>query len=169
MNPIERIRDEVQRLVSAELVPQFAGVPYVLLPMPLGKLAQGERSAPPRVAWVPSTGSSAAAEMTRSGPRSIGTLVQRVDLHCWGQNFDHAWQLQESVRRSLHRAASASVQFHSLRWLTQEDAAWLTLGEACLLTVDFKIPLPARPLEPSVTIETIEHTTGLEGSDDNPC
>jgi hypothetical protein len=155
---LTRIRDEVKALVDASYGAD--------IPMPFGRLERNAQSAPPRVAWEPGEGAEAPATKngTTPNPRSLGTVLQRMNLQVWAADFDAAWTLLMQVRRAIYLAAQGSFAFRGHSPLSEGDlAAYELEGHAWALRVDFAIPITDATV-PEATVTTVGHTSGVEGS-----
>lgn len=163
---LTRIRDEVKAIVDAAYVAQLPGG----IDMPFGRLARDESAAPWRVAWVPGDGNEApATKNAQANPRSLGTVLQRMTIQVWADNFDNAWNLLMQVRRAVYQAAHGSFAFRGHSPLTEGDLAAYNLeGHAWELRVDFAIPITDAPL-PETTVTSVGHSTVDDVTDETGC
>jgi len=163
---LTRIRDDVKAIVDASYAAQFPEG----IPMPFGRLERDSHSKPPRVAWEPGEGAEGPAVKNIGGnPRSLGTVVQRMNLQVWASDFDAAWELLMQVRRAVYLAAHGSFQFAGHVPLTEGDLAANQLeGHAWQLRVNLAIPI-TDATAPSTVVTTVGHTTTLEGSAETGC
>lgn len=163
---LTRIVDDVKAIVDASYAAQIPEG----IPMPFGRLARDGHSKPPRVAWEPGDGvDGPATKNPQVNPRSLGTVLQRMNVQVWASDFDGAWNLLMQVRRAIYLVAHGSFAFRGHKPLSEGDLAANNLeGHAWHLAVDFAIPI-VDATAPETVVTDVGHATHLEGSAEEAC
>lgn len=130
----------------------------------LGAEFLDEKSAPPRMVWVPVSDSFVAGDNGKRGTtdrllRSVGTRVARVRVRIYAKaSVDTATddiRAVETMLRSLITAISSEAHgdfaVEGGEWVSADGAELLEYGRAYDLTVSFNIPMYRNPVVDGIT------------------
>ena len=128
------------------------------IPFDVGARARWEHAAPPRVVWVLASDAFAGPHQAGGQNPSRMTLRRSVDLYIWHRSLEEADALESALVEALWRTCAGSLEVTGAVWLTQEEASWLTMGEAVRLTIVLMMPVISAPA-PTAPIRTVSATT----------
>lgn len=114
--------------------------------------------APPRCVWVSTVDKPSDVYKGGVNPPAIFAFDEQVEVHCWGQTRDAAYELRNEVLRAVRAAAAASVSVLPSGWLRPNRDTWAEEGHVYVLQLRLdQVPVPGKSAA-EVTIESVEHT-----------
>jgi len=136
-------------LITAIMAEVAVDVPAVTAAV--GAREAAAHGAPPRVEWVPSTGSLRMPQGQGRGPRALRNRWTRWAVKCWGTDFDAAEALSAAVVRALH--LTCTVGGYELDGEEWAEPGMVTAGDAVTITVLLGTPILDRP-QPTLPANT---------------
>lgn len=153
VRPVAAVRAEVQAaLVAAgDVTPHFEGAEAI-----------SANNAPPRYVWVETTQSGEQKAALRGyNPPSVAATKEHVEIHCWGETRDQAYELRNNVLVALKRACGADVQLERGEWMHFDrsgNSAWR--GLVLVQEVSIAIPV-ADEILPIAVITDVGHEVDI--------
>lgn len=87
-----------------------------------------DNDTPPRIVIVPANDDLSSPTAVGGNPVSLHDANVTIVAHCWGTDFDQAWQLRQVLLTALRRAVTANYKPGSATW-SQSTAT--SLGYVC--------------------------------------
>jgi hypothetical protein len=137
--------------IQAKVDTRVTGVRYRL-----GAKYVEERTALPRVVWVPGVDPFGPAQGKSLSVRSVCTRRAQVLAHVLADDLEQAELLVNAVVWAAHSVAHGSLTLDTAAWFSP---GWLERGEGCVLTMAFALPVVA----PELTTATIG-TVGFDNT-----
>lgn len=108
--------------------------------------------APPRVVWYPtSIDPEGALQGYSSGRgRSFASGIERIRIHCWGEDHEAAWVLHRAVLRGLWLEVGGGAEHLGSEWVRPDDGQTLRHGQ--VLVAEVAVSIAYRLADPT-TVE----------------
>jgi hypothetical protein len=122
---------------------------------------------PPRVVWVRRASTFGPAQRGSANPRNLRTHLAVVEAHCWADagadGSDTPTEvLMHNVVAAAYRAAHGCFEVLQAEW---DPPEWCTRGAACVVTVQFHIPIQDQILPTAVITALVPDPTGAQSGD----
>lgn len=159
--------DGIAAAVMPDVIAEIGGTTYEVTTR-----YQGVHATPPRVIFTPAQRGDrweAPQKTPRGGGatgKSLATCFAGVDLHCWGDSREAAWQLVKALARALKKRLGPEpfLFIDGGGWLTPQGAT--VKGEAYVLQIRAALDVPATPAAPRTatpTQATFDHAHSTTG------
>jgi hypothetical protein len=132
--------------------------------------------APPRFVWYPTVTEAEAA--FRGGetidPASLATGQERIEVRCWDNSHDAAWNLRTAFLRAIMNTALADVRWRGDVWLHADASSGVMFrGRVVVVQLQLAVPVPeTTPTAPTITginqKSTLVHSSGDQTGCQNP-
>lgn len=119
----------------------------------------------PRLVWIPTTMRFDPAENLGGRGRQIATRVQRVEVHCWHNDFALTEGLTESVQAALHRAASGSYELIDGVCMSDQGTDVNLRGYVIVFSFDVRLPVLDQATNAG-RIDEVDMTVGTDAEAD---
>jgi hypothetical protein len=108
----------------------------------------------PRYVWVATGETPNARGVTNNyspSPRTIGCMLEQIDIHCWGfygddgtptQHRSAAYLMRNNVHAALHRAMPNGFTVLGSSFLRPDQPRWSEHGAVYVLSVAIEVRLP---------------------------
>ncbi len=155
--------EEVLGEVADRMVANMGALGYGEVPsFALGESELAEMGAPPRIVWVPQTGTVSRSK-TAGGDfiRNPGALWSRalvIEAHIWAAGITAAEELANHLVATLHAVCVGSYSVRAESWDTKgatDD------GVSCIIEFEIRMPF-TRERVGSVRAETVAITPDME-------
>lgn len=119
------------------------------------------QDAPPRIVWVPKGGAFGPVDKGGTNPRPLKTRNLRVEVHCWGKDYEAAEDLVNRISAAAHSVASGSMSHDNELW-PEGNEQLSALGRVIILSFTFRVPVTGRTyatVTPTAATQTPEFTS----------
>lgn len=122
------------------------------------------QDAPPRLVWIPTTMQFGHSPFVGGDPRQLATRVQRVEAHCWHNDFAQCEWLTSVAQAAIHRAAPGAYELVDGVCMSDQGADVNLRGYVIAFSFDVRIPVLDRAHGTAlITATEFDFTQALQG------